>query len=187
MKHILEMKRLNNVLDIGVGESGRWGFLLRDICDGTIKGRKFSDKTTWHLRITGIEAYEKYHNFMHDQIYDKMYWCDAFKALEEIGCRACDPRFDLVLFMATIEHFEKEDGMRFLRELKIHINIRGTLIITTPNGYSKQDNVAYENPYDHHKCGWTEEDIPAVVAMGYELVDKQITYDNRLIMVFMVR
>lgn len=182
MRHIRTHMPFIDVLDIGVGESGQWGFLLRDKCDGMRAGRKFRDTSTWKLKIVGIEVCEHYKTVIHQFCYDKILWMEAFDALDDLGGRACDPKFDLVLITAVIEHFTKERGMELLKRVKRFMRHDAMLVITTPNGFSPQ-KAAKDNPYEAHLSGWTVDDVDSIKKLGYIVSDTEITYDNKLIII----
>lgn len=185
MKYLILHKwgKINNVLDVGIGKSGKAAFFTREMFDNTGQQRHFSKPETWKLHIEGIEICKEYHCPMHDYLYDKVYWCDVMEALNQIPCRACDPRFDVIFFMATIEHLDKDLGTQILYKLKGFMNYGGLLVVTTPNGYEVQD-ATDNNPNDEHKCGWVLEDFKSIEAQyGLKIVYTEVTYSNRLIVI----
>lgn len=182
MRHVLAHMPFTDVLDIGVGESGQWGFLLRDKCEGMQKDRKFRDTSTWQLKIVGIEIMEMYKTVVHQYLYDKILWMDVFDALDDLGCRACDPKFDLVFLTSVIEHFPKKRGLVLLKRIKKFMRNGAMLVITTPNGFTPQQ-ATEGNPNDKHLCGWTEDDIDSIKELGYIVKHSEITYDNKLIII----
>jgi SAM-dependent methyltransferase len=182
MRHVRAALPFTDVLDIGVGESGQWGLLLRDKCEGMLDGRKFRDTSTWKLKIVGIEIMEEYNTVVHQFLYDRILWMDAFEALNELNGRACDPKFDVVFLTSVIEHFEKERGIELLKKIKRVMRNGAMLVLTTPNGYEPQ-RPTENNPNDKHLCGWTVEDIDSIKKLGYIVSHHEITYDNRLIII----
>lgn len=179
---IIRNEKFTDVLDIGVGESGMWGLLIRDKCDTMKRGGKFRDVSTWKVKIVGIEICEHYKTPVHQYIYDKILWMDVFEAFKSFGERACDPKFDLVMLTAVIEHFEKEEGFRLLGLIKRRMRNNGMLVITTPNGFSPQ-RAAPDNPNEEHKSGWTIEDVDRMKELGYVIKHTEVTYDNKLILI----
>lgn len=184
MRYLFENKwgEINSVLDVGVGESGKAAFQIRESFDNTGQKRHFSNPFTWEINIVGIEICKEYHNPLHDYLYDKIYWCDVWEALNEMPMSACSPRFDVIFFMATIEHFEKEEGIYLIKILKRRLAKNGVLIITTPNGYEEQ-SATDNNPRDEHKCGWDLRDFEALGQWGLKIVHSELTYSNRLLVI----
>lgn len=64
--------------------------------------------------------------------------------------------FDLVLCAEIIEHLEKSEGFVLLD--KAESWAKKKVIITTPNGYIKQEGYD-NNPLQIHKSGWSVEDF----------------------------
>lgn len=184
MKYLYANKwdRIANVLDIGIGESGKAAFHIRESFDNTGQERHFSDQSTWKINIVGIEICEHYRNPLHDYLYDKIYWCDMFEALKDLQSRACMPKFDVIFFMATIEHIEKDRGIEVLKLIKRCLTRDGVVVITTPNGYEPQ-GATDNNPYDEHKCGWELHDFEAMGQWGLDVAHSEVTYNNRLFVV----
>ena len=178
----LMYKQFNSVLDIGVGESGLWGFLLRDKLDGVMQGRKFRDTSTWTMKIIGIEIMPEYKTIVHQYCYDKILWMDVFDALDNLGERACDPKFDLIMMTAFIEHLDKERGYELLRRLKSFMLHGGLLVLATPNGYMLC-NATENNPHDEHKCGWVLDDFKVMESQGWIIEASEVTYDDRLVVI----
>lgn len=59
--------------------------------------------------------------------------------------------FDVVISMDVIEHFEKNQGWKFLSELERIASKR--VIVFTPNGFLSQGEYD-ENPHQLHRSGW---------------------------------
>lgn len=63
--------------------------------------------------------------------------------------------YDLVLAIDILEHFDKKDGITFLKEcLRVSSN---SVVISTPKDFIEQDVAA--NPLENHRSHWTEEDL----------------------------
>ncbi len=90
---------------------------------------------------------------------------DAFHQLDlRRLAGAFPPRsFDVVAALDVLEHFEKEDGVRFLEALET-IAAR-KVIVFTPNGFLFQGEVG-GNPFQMHRSGW---DAAEMVARGYRI------------------
>lgn len=63
--------------------------------------------------------------------------------------------FDCAILFDVIEHFEREDFLKFLPKLE---KIVKKILIITPNGYIDQDEYD-SNPYQIHRSGWTVDDF----------------------------
>jgi 2-polyprenyl-3-methyl-5-hydroxy-6-metoxy-1,4-benzoquinol methylase len=63
--------------------------------------------------------------------------------------------FDVVTCIEVIEHVGREDGLRLLDELE---RVGRYVIVTTPNGFLEQEELA-GNPLQRHLSGWTVADF----------------------------
>ncbi|HQU99058.1 MAG TPA: class I SAM-dependent methyltransferase [Nitrosomonas sp.] len=145
-----------SILDIGVG-MGQYGFLLRTNLEnlnlfeihGEIANQR--NKNEWKIRIDGIEGYPGYLTPVHDYSYNKIFIGDALSLLTSIS----NESYDFVLAVDILEHFTKEDGVRFLKEcLRIASK---SVLISTPKDFIEQEVPA--NPFENHRSHWTEEDL----------------------------
>ena len=87
---------------------------------------------------------------------------------------------DVVIMIDFIEHLEKEQGIRILREAKDIA--RRLVIIYTPLWWSdNSQNVenpdlwCYGNPYDYHKCVWTEVELSELGFVDHKTKPKYFT------------
>ncbi len=69
--------------------------------------------------------------------------------------------FDIVIAMDVIEHFEKDQGWKFLGELERIASKR--VIVFTPNGFLPQGEYD-DNPNQLHRSGW---EIKEFIDRGY--------------------
>lgn len=145
-----------SVLDVGVG-MGQYGFLLRtnlenvnlfEIHGDTANQRNKSD---WKIKIDGIEGYAGYLTPVHDYAYNKIYIGEALNLLASLASRS----YDLVLAIDILEHFDKADGIAFLKEC-LRVSSR-RVVISTPKDFIEQDVAA--NPFENHRPHWIEEDL----------------------------
>ena len=113
---------------------GQYGFLLRTNLEnlnlfeihGEIANQR--NKNEWKIRIDGIEGYPGYLTPVHDYSYNKIFIGDALSLLTSIS----NESYDFVLAVDILEHFTKEDGVRFLKEcLRIASK---SVLISTPKG-----------------------------------------------------
>ncbi len=130
------------ILDIGVG-FGKYGLLLREVLD--LPYERY-DKNQWLINIEGIEAFEKYKNPMYEYIYNKIYYGDASEIINKL------PKYDCILLIDVLEHFEKEEGKELIEKLITHTN--KSLIISTPLYPGKQLEYL-GNKYEEHKSKWS--------------------------------
>jgi len=72
-----------------------------------------------------------------------------------------DKAFDIVLAIEVLEHLDKEEGVKLLKD--IERIARKQVIITTPVGRCEQ-HICDNNPYQEHKCVWN---IHEMRAFGY--------------------
>lgn len=68
---------------------------------------------------------------------------------------------DVALILDVIEHMQKSDGLKLIDQLKTVVN---KIIIYTPKEFVSNDG-DLTNPYQEHKCLWTEEEFKL---MGFE-------------------
>jgi len=137
--------RAESVLDIGVG-FGKWGPLCREYIEVS-RGRMPGE---WRSTIHGIEIFETYRN-RNWAAYDEVFIGDVLTILPTLA------RYDAILCCDVIEHFEKAEGQRLLREMLAHAKI---VVITSPRGESPQ-GPEYGNAHEEHKSVWSEADFEA--------------------------
>lgn len=73
-------------------------------------------------------------------------------------------KFDVVISLDVIEHFNKADGYKLLSEMEKVAAKR--LIIFTPNGYLPQSE-KFGNPYQKHLSGWSSEEMKE---LGFKVI-----------------
>ncbi|MFS0784361.1 glycosyltransferase [Bacillus sp. 1P06AnD] len=140
---LVVMDQPKSVLDIGVG-FGKYGLLLREAFD--IPYERY-EKADWHLQVDGIEGFEGYRNPVHDYVYDRMHYGNVFNILPEL-----DQKYDTLLLIDVLEHFEKEEGLRLIDDL---LSITNTsLIVSTPIIPSPQGEYL-GNVLETHRSRWS--------------------------------
>lgn len=136
-----------SILDIGPG-FGKYGVLCREYFDliPTWTEKKLSgfDRKNWQVRIDCIEAFEPYITPLHKYIYDNIYLGKAEDVLLGLD------NYDLILMVGVLEHLEKAEGLRLLKECSTKA---GAIVLVTPDGSSRQKPV-WDNPYEEHKATW---------------------------------
>ena len=152
--HITSMIRFlskmlpSSILDIGVG-NGKLGFIARDLLD-VMLGERFR-KEDWKVRLDGIEAFPHYIQDHQRAIYDNIYIGDAFDVIDTLG------RYDMVILGDVLEHFEKEQALKFLDKCAEHSN--KSLAIFIPLGKNWIQSEIYGNPYERHLSFWDREEF----------------------------
>ncbi len=145
-----------SVLDIGVG-MGQYGFLLRTNLENVnlfeingSSGRQ-RDRDQWKVRIDGIEGYAGYITPVHEYSYTNLLIGEALESLSTLE----DNTYDLVLAIDILEHFDKDQGIVFLRESQRVC--RGHTLVSTPKEFIAQEIPA--NPLENHRSHWNQEDF----------------------------
>ena len=131
-----------SILDIGVG-FGKYGLLLREVFD--IPYERY-EKDSWHLQMDGIEGFIGYNNPVHDYVYNNMYYGNIFELLPTIT-----KKYDTLLLIDVLEHFDKKDGLRLIDELLKITN--KSIIISTPL-YPAEQGDYLGNDLETHKSRW---------------------------------
>lgn len=156
----VEKEQPLSVLDVGTG-FGQYGFLARTNLehmnlfevDGPNSRRR--EKSEWKIVIDGIEAFPKYITPVHDYAYDAIFKGDALDVLPNMT-----RKYDMVLAIDILEHFDKEQGLKFLSYLS-QVSSRSVLI-STPKDFIEQESEA--NPFENHRSFWTFEELSS---LGY--------------------
>jgi SAM-dependent methyltransferase len=136
----------SSVLDIGAGY-GKYGFLTREYLDQ--EHMNVGEGKPSKIRVDAMEGFEGYLSPIHKFIYDNVYVGDVLKLVDTIQAS-----YDLVLLIDVLEHFNKEDGSKFLEKL---IKQNKVVCISTPKYVGKQD--ASRNSYEEHKSQWATDDF----------------------------
>jgi len=170
--HLLRQIEPQSILDVGVG-FGKWGHLFReytDICESEREPERYQ-RQNWHVQIDGIEGHEAYLTEMHRYLYNEIHVGDALDVLPTLGI------YDLVFLGDVIEHLEKPDGERLLREALAHAG--KAVIVSTPRFLTGQGPVC-GNSLEQHRCLWTEEDF-----LNYEGAEVKVVDDTMLLAVIL--
>jgi hypothetical protein len=145
-----------SVLDIGVG-MGQYGFMLRQKLENLnlfrVEGAKAwqQEKAEWRIVIDGIEGFAAYMTPVHEWAYNNMMLGEALALLKAIETG----RYELVMAIDVLEHFDKELGAQLLQEMQ-RVSTRAALI-STPKEFIPQDIPA--NPYENHRSLWSHADL----------------------------
>lgn len=129
------------ILDLGLG-TGKWGFLLREQLEFALNR---VDRADWCVTIDGVEGYARYIGDHQRLIYDDIYIEDVLTFLRTYP----GPRYDVVLALDLIEHFEPDDGVEMVSRA---LDVARYAVIATPKGYYAQEG--HENVLELHKSWW---------------------------------
>jgi hypothetical protein len=144
MEMIISLKP-NSVLDIGSGY-GKFGVLCREYLELWDGRQKYEFKK----RIDCVEVFKEYITPLHRYIYNNIYNANILDLATELH-----HKYDLVLLIDVLEHFEKKEGSNLLNIL---INNNKGVLISTPRKPSPQKD-AFGNVYETHRSRWTENDL----------------------------
>jgi hypothetical protein len=159
----VEQLKPRSVLDVGIG-MGQYGFLLRTKLEGLnlfrTEGARgwLTPREDWAVRIDGIEGCEGYLTPVQQWSYNKIIVDDALAALAGIA----DASYDLTIAIDIVEHFEKDDALRFLSELR-RVSTQAVLV-STPKDFYEQHVEA--NPLEDHRSHWDEAELRAAGYSG---------------------
>ncbi|HQK52850.1 MAG TPA: methyltransferase domain-containing protein [Sedimentibacter sp.] len=131
------------ILDLGCG-FGIYGVAVREWLELGY------NENGWNIYIEGVEAFQKYRNPNWEH-YDKIIVGDILKV-------NFDRKYDAILLLDVIEHFEKEIGRKLIEQIKKLLNPGGILLVGTTAIFCKQDAV-YGNEFERHRSLWTIDDF----------------------------
>ncbi|MGC4378833.1 glycosyltransferase [Fictibacillus sp. Mic-4] len=135
-----------SILDVGVG-FGKYGVLLREALD--IPHERYS-KEQWQVKIDGVEGFSGYQNPIHSYVYNQMYYGNIVNLIDQLG------KYDTILLIDVLEHFQKDEGLRLIASLLEHAN--KSLIISTPI-YPGEQKEYIGNQLEEHKSRWSIVDL----------------------------
>jgi SAM-dependent methyltransferase len=139
---IIRRIRPASVLDIGCG-FGRWGFLSRELLD-VWDGRTY--RNNWKIRIDAVEIFEQYITPLHYHIYDNIYVENVLSILPNLDT------YELIIVGDLLEHFEKEQAVRFLEIVQKKAKKAVLLIVPLGNYWPQQEMNG--NIWEAHRSVW---------------------------------
>ncbi|MDO9478143.1 MAG: class I SAM-dependent methyltransferase [Pseudohongiella sp.] len=153
----LETSQPKSILDVGTG-FGQYGFLARTNIEhfnlfevnGAIARKR--ERSEWNIVIDGIEAFKDYITPVHEYAYNNIFIGNAMDVLPTLT-----QRYDIVLAIDILEHFDKDEGRQFIELLK-HV-CSGSVLVSTPKEFIEQHIEA--NPYEDHRSCWSLADLQA--------------------------
>jgi len=125
-----------SVLDVGCGY-GKYGMLCREYIELWLQKEP---------RIDAIDVFRPYIKQLQRAIYDDIYMGEAIKQLKKMDSKS----YDLVLAIDILEHFTKEDGLEFIKELR---RVGKHVLISTPKRVKEQGDI-FGNEYETHRSQW---------------------------------
>jgi hypothetical protein len=139
------------LLDVGVG-LGKYGFLAREYLElwGHGHSSAWRGREGWRRRIDGIEAHGQYLTPVHSYIYDQVHVGNALEVLPRLK-----EKYDLLLLIDVLEHFERDDGIRLLSHCRESAR---NIIISTPKDIGDQHE-SWGNPFETHRHQWTRSEL----------------------------
>jgi hypothetical protein len=161
--HFVREMKPKSILDVGIG-FGKWGHLFREYTDilGAEHDPKRYERKNWQVRIDGIEGHTPYLTEMHRFLYNEIHVGDARELIKRL------PNYDLIFMGDIIEHFDKEQGMEFLRNACEHA--LKAVILTTPKYETDQEDLC-GNELERHRSLWSADDFKAFSRAAVETVD----------------
>jgi len=143
--------KFDSVLDVGCGY-GIYGALIRNYFETTHK--RFA-KWEWKIHIEGVEAEARYNN--------PLWWCYDYVHVYDFRDFK-SKKFDLVLLLDVVEHFEKEEGKEILRKAE---GMAKNIIVSTPAKFIQ--NIGWEDyPTEKHQSLWSPDDFK-----GYRVIEEE--------------
>jgi hypothetical protein len=134
-----------SVLDVGIG-FGKYGVLCREYLD-VWGAEKFGER---RHRIDGIEAFRDYLTPLQASVYDEIFVGDALEIIPKL-----ERKYDLLLLIDVLEHFEFQTGKKLLELCKIQAK---NIVVSTPLDMGVQGAV-FGNQFETHRAQWTRKDL----------------------------
>jgi len=162
--HLVRQLKPKSILDVGVG-FGKWGHLFREYTDinDAEKDPARYQRRNWRVRIDGIEGHAAYLTPPHRFYYDAVHIGDARVLIRKL------PRYDLVFLGDVIEHLEKSDGSRLLRDAVRKAN--KAVVVTTPKYETNQPDLC-RNELERHRSLWSPKDFSQFERSVVKTVDR---------------
>lgn len=131
----IKLDNINTWLDIGTGN----GVVVSDL---HLNNDSVTTKIACDINILPNNVLSSKWRWITD-------YKQAFKEIE---------KFDLITLFDVIEHFDKEQGKEFLKEVESHTN---HIILFTPEGFLQQDKVTHPGISEGmiHRSGWEIKDF----------------------------
>lgn len=133
---VRELKDCARVLDLGCGQYSPLG--------------RINNRLRPDLYSVGVDDFDPYLETSKQQKIHSEYVKSNIFSID-----FPEKSFDCAILLDVIEHFDREDFLRFLPKLE---KIAKKILILTPNGFIHQEE--YDgNEYQIHKSGWTADEM----------------------------
>lgn len=129
------------ILDVGIGK-GKYGLLCREYLTYFRRPTQRAVE-----RIDGIEAHAPNITALQQNIYDEIFFGEAQSIMPTLR----DDAYDLALVVDMLEHVEKNEGEKLLRELR---RVARVVLVSTPSFYFEQRHIDSDS-YAHHRSFWS--------------------------------
>ncbi|MEP7146160.1 MAG: class I SAM-dependent methyltransferase [bacterium] len=143
------VKRLDpkSILDVGVG-FGRWGILFREFLE--IWGdRNYTGN--WNRIIDGVEIFPGYLRDYHKYFYTNIYNENALDFIKKTDCN-----YELINCGDVIEHFKKDDAIKFIADC---VSKSRYVLINIPTGNNWKQDALNNNEHERHLSEWSNKDF----------------------------
>lgn len=147
MDNIIALKP-KSILDIGTG-FGKYGVLCREYLE-LWDGRQ---KYEFTRRIDGVEVFGKYITPLHKFVYNNIFSEDIIELIDRL-----DFKYELVLLIDVLEHFNKDQGKWLLETI---LSKSTGILVSTPKNPSPQKD-AFDNIYETHRSKWTKDELSKI-------------------------
>ncbi len=149
------------ILDIG-SAFGKFGLLSREAILSTRAERGYLEPCD-DLEIGCVEMAKYFQNTpYHENLYQFHYHMDA-RTIEWSEM----PKFDLVLLIDVVEHWDKEEGMKVVAEIKKYTGAK--VLISTPRETVMYNHAIYGKDCPTHKSQWLPEDFISLDNMAEDI------------------
>src|SRR5580765_6575315 len=162
--NLVRQLKPRSILDVGVG-FGKWGHLFREYTDILQAERDPAryERKNWQVKIDGIEGHAAYLTELHRYLYNEVHVGNALDLIKKLA------RYDLIFMGDVIEHFDKDTGLRFLRDAWDLCN--KAVIATTPRYETGQGDLC-DNELERHRSVWTAQDFRRFDGAIVRIVDR---------------
>jgi hypothetical protein len=151
---LAEVRRLQpkSILDLGIGW-GKYGMLCREYLE-VPEGRYLREQ--WQLKMIGVEGFPAYRTSawgFYDEIRIENF-SEHFESYKG---------FDIVLMLDSLEHLDKETGLRILDALRKN---NKAVIVSVPEGESSQESWC-GNDLERHLSTWTADELESLGGVAF--------------------
>ncbi len=158
LKGFIEKAKPQYLLDIGAGESAKWGVILQHVVP----------------KIDAIEAFaphiEKIKNL---NLYQNIYHCNIMDFIATNQYK--NTSYDAALLGDVLEHLEKPQALKLVKSLKNKLNYIYLIIPTCICIQGEVDG----NKYEIHRYHWSDKEIKE--ELGMKLIEFGLSEDRQIV------